>query len=110
MNMASLPFYNVLAEAPERRISDQEVTDYWLEKGDYLNVDYVTVGWTVPVRSPLVRNFRLSASVNNLVTLTGYSGLTPMINSSVVNGTLGLDDKISFPVYRTFTMAVNIQF
>ena len=110
MNMASLPFYNVLSEAPQRKISDQEVTDYWLEKGDYLNIDYVTVGWNLPLFASLVRNIRLSLSVNNLATLTAYSGLTPMINSFVVNGTLGLDDKISFPVYRTYTMAVSIQF
>ena len=40
---------------------------------------------------------RLSVSVNNLATITGYSGLTPMINSSIVNNTLGIDDKRSYP-------------
>ena len=110
MNLGSLPYYNVLAEAPSKGIKDQTVTDYWLEKADYLNFDYVTVGWNVPLRSSLVRNFRLSASVNNLATITGYSGLTPMINSSVVNSTFGLDDKVSFPVYRSYTLGLSIQF
>ena len=40
----------------------------------------------------------------------GYSGLTPMINSTVVNSTFGLDDKVSFPVYRSFTLGLSIQF
>ena len=110
MNLGSLPYYNVFAEAPSKGIKDQTVTDYWLEKADYLNFDYVTVGWNVPLRSSLVRNFRLSASVNNLATITGYSGLTPMINSSVVNSTFGLDDKVSFPVYRSYTLGLSIQF
>ena len=48
MNMSSLPDYNVMKGAPERNISDQTVTDYWLEKGDYLNFDYLTIGWNVP--------------------------------------------------------------
>ncbi len=57
-----------------------------------------------------MKNLRLSASVNNLCTLTSYSGLTPMINSSVVDGTFGLDDKVSYPVYRSYTLALSIQF
>ena len=109
MNMGSLPYYNVLAEAPQYRINDQTVTDYWLEKGDYLNIDYVTLGWNLPLRRA-VRNLRLSASVNNLATLTAYSGLTPMINSSVADATFGLDDKVSYPVFRAYTIAVSIQF
>ena len=100
----------MLAGAPARGIKDQTVTDYWLERGDYLNVDYVTVGWNVPLHDRFVRSLRLSASVNNLATLTAYSGLTPMINHSVLDGTLGLDDKISFPVYRSYTIGLSIQF
>ena len=110
MNLGSLPYYNVFAEAPLKGINDQTVTDYWLEKADYLNFDYATIGWNVPLRSSLVRNFRISASVNNLATITGYSGLTPMINSSVVDSTFGLDDKVSFPVYRSYTLGLSIQF
>ena len=33
-----------------------------------------------------------------------------MINSSVVNSTFGLDDKVSFPVYRSYTLGLSIQF
>ena len=109
MNMGSMPFYNVLSEAPEYNISDQTVTDYWLEKGDYVNLDYITLGWNIPVRGA-VRNLRVSLSVNNLATITGYSGLTPMINSTVVNDTFGLDDKGSYPIYRSYTAAFSIQF
>ncbi len=83
----------------------------WLEKGDYVNIDYITVGYNIPVgKISFIRNFRVSASVNNLATITGYSGLTPMINSSVVGPTFGLDDKTSFPVYRSYSLNVSIQF
>ena len=110
MNMESLPNYNVMQGAPEQNIQDQTISDYWLENGDYVNIDYITVGWNVPIRSKYIRNLRLSCSVNNVATITGYSGLTPMINSSMVNSTLGLDDKRSFPVYRTYSFGLNIQF
>ena len=109
-NLLSLPNYNVMEGAPEKRIADQTISDYWLERGDYVNIDYVTLGWNVPLRSRHVQSMRVSASVNNLATITGYSGLTPMINSSVVNATLGIDDKLSIPVYRSYTVGLSIQF
>ncbi len=110
LNMSSFPDYNVLKGAPERKIVDQNVSDYWLERGDYLNFDYLTVGWKVPVRSRYISALRLSLSVNNLATITSYSGLTPMINNYIVSNTLGIDDKRSYPVYRTWSMGVSIQF
>ncbi len=111
MNMESLPGYNVLAEAPRHRIADQTATDYWLERGDYANIDYVTIGWNVPLpKGKAVSRLRLSLTVNNLATITGYSGLTPMINSSNVNATLGVDDKRSYPVSRSCALGVAITF
>lgn len=110
LNMSSFPDYNVMKGAPERNIVDQNVTDYWLESGSYLNLDYLTLGWNVPVRSKYISALRLSCSINNLATITGYSGLTPMINSYIVNSTLGIDDKRSYPIYRTYSVGVSISF
>jgi hypothetical protein len=45
-----------------------------------------------------------------VATITNYSGLTPMINSSSINGTLGLDDKRTYPLYRTWTLGVSLNF
>ena len=105
MNMNSFPDYNVMKKAPTRNIKDQTATDYWLEDGDYVNFDYITVGWNVPLK-----NTRYLQSVNNLATISGYSGLTPMINSSSVNSTLGIDDKRNYPLYRTYTIGLSVNF
>ena len=112
MNMGSFPDYNVMKEAPEKRIKDQTATDYWLENGDYINFDYLTVGWNIPLGKfrKYIRYLRLSASVNNLATITAYSGLTPMINISIVNNTLGVDDKRNYPVSRSYSIGLNFQF
>lgn len=111
MNMNSLPGYNVLAAAPAVNIVDQTATDYWLERGDYVNIDYVTLGWNVPLRSQKVlKSMRLSFTLSNIATITGYSGLTPIINSNNVNSTLGVDDKRTYPLARTFTLGVSIMF
>ena len=112
MNMGGFPDYNVMKDAPAKNIDDQTATDYWLESGDYLNFDYLTVGWNIPIDllTDQINSMRLSFSINNLATITGYSGLTPIINSFAVNGTMGIDDKYSYPPYRSYSIAFSIQF
>jgi len=110
MNMLMLPNYNIMKGAEKENIQDQTISDYWLERGDYVNIDYLTLGWNVPLRSKYCQGLRLSVSVNNLATITGYSGVTPMINSNVINGSLGIDDKNTMPVYRSYTMGVSVKF
>ena len=109
-NMSIFPDYNVMKGAPEKNIIDQNVSDYWLENGDYINIEHLTMGYNVPLKSKSVKSLRLSASINNLATITGYSGLTPMVNSYVVSNTLGIDDKRTYPLYRTFSLGVSVQF
>lgn len=109
-NMSSFPDYNVLKGAPEKNIVDQNVSDYWLESGDYLNFENLTIGYNIPLKSRVVKSLRISASIHNLGTITKYSGLTPMINSYVVNSTMGIDDKRTYPIYRTYSMGLSIQF
>ena len=111
MNMASFPDYNVMHDAPLYRIQDQTATDYWLESGDYLNFEHLTIGWNVPVnQNRFISSLRVALSINNLGTISSYSGLTPMINSFAVNNTLGIDDKRSYPPYRSYSVSFAIQF
>ena len=113
MNMSSLPGYNVLADAPAHAIYDQTATDYWLERGDYIDFDYLTLGWNVPLSRTLsktISRLRLALTIDELGTITGYSGLTPVINSSSVNGTLGVDDKNIYPVTRSYYLGVTVTF
>ena len=109
-SMACFPDYNVFKDAPKRNITDQRVSDYWLEKGDYLNFEHLTIGYNVPLRSKLIRSLRVSCNISNIGTITGYKGLTPMINSYVVNSTMGIDDKRNYPLYRTYSLGLSVQF
>ena len=109
-SMACFPDYNVFKDAPKKNIIDQRVSDYWLEKGDYLNFEHLTLGYNVPLKSKLVRSLRVSCNISNLGTITGYKGLTPMINSYVVNSTMGIDDKRNYPLYRTYSLGLSVQF
>lgn len=109
-NMTSFPDYNVLKDAPKKNIMDQRVSDYWLEKGNYLNFEHLTIGYNVPLKKSVIRSLRISCNISNLGTITGYKGLTPMINSYVMNSTMGIDDKRNYPLYRTYSLGLSVQF
>lgn len=109
-SMACFPDYNVLKGAPQKNITDQRVSDYWLEKGNYLNFEHLTIGYNIPLKSMVIRSLRVSCNISNLGTITGYKGLTPMINSYVVNSTMGIDDKRNYPLYRTYSLGLSVQF
>ncbi len=108
MNMNTFPTYNVLPDAIEKKIYDNTVTDYWLENGDYVHIDYISLGYNFKAKG--LQNIRVTASVNNIATFTAYSGLSPLINNSTVSGDLGIDDKRFYPLTRTYSVGLNLTF
>lgn len=119
MNLSQFPTYNVMDGAQDDMIFAQDITDYWLEKGNYLNIDYITLGYNFNCEkiSDYVKNIRLSFSVNNVATITGYSGLSPLLNSQTITditdagqNTLGIDNKQFYPLSRTYSLGVSVTF
>ena len=117
-NMSNFPTYNILSGAQHlnngKGIHDVQISDYWLEKGDYMNFEYASLGYTFTkdmLKWKFINNIHLSLSVNNICTLTGYKGLTPMINSATISGdNLGVDDKNIYPLSRTYTLSLSVNF
>lgn len=110
-NMANFPAYNVYADAPSRMIYDIQISDYWLEKGDYVNIDYMSLGWNAPTRNwndSVFQKLRVALSCNNVATITGYSGMTPLLNNASYSG--GLDDRGVYPISRTFMLSLQFGF
>lgn len=108
-SLSQFPLYNVLRTAEDLNIYDLQNTDYWLERGDYAHIEYITAGYTIPLKSSsLVQNLRVALSCNNIATITGYSGLTPLINSADYSS--GIDARNVTPLQRTFTLHLSLRF
>ncbi|MCF0178065.1 MAG: SusC/RagA family TonB-linked outer membrane protein [Bacteroidales bacterium] len=105
--MGVFPVMNVQKGAPELAIYDLLHSSYYLEKGDYVNIEYITLGYSFGKLGG-ISNLRLALSCNNLCTITKYSGLTPLINSQSING--GIDARNVTPLMRTFTLQLNLSF
>ncbi|MDR1154792.1 MAG: TonB-dependent receptor, partial [Bacteroidales bacterium] len=87
-------------------------TDRWIEKGDYLRLKNIQIGYNVPANilksTQIIEKVRIYAGAQNLFTLTGYSGLDPEISGGNLFSK-GYDDG-HFPPVRTFTFGMQISF
>jgi TonB-dependent starch-binding outer membrane protein SusC len=75
---------NPSATIPRAQGADQNlaISDRFVEDGSYTRLKNMTIGYTLPSKSPLNKyfsKFRIYISGQNLVTLTKYSGLDPEI-------------------------------
>jgi len=103
---------NVLKDAYEKHKDirgEKELSDYWLEKGNFLKVDVVSLGYTFNRNwiKPL-KNLRVYASGRDLFVFTKYSGLDPEVN---INGLEpGFEERNAYPKTRTFMFGVQANF
>ncbi|MCF8274644.1 MAG: TonB-dependent receptor [Flavobacteriaceae bacterium] len=83
-------------------------SDFYLEKGDYLRLKVIQLGYTLP-NEPLskfgVQKLRIYVTGENLFTITEYTGYDPEIGGNV----LGIDRGF-YPQAQSFMIGANLQF
>jgi hypothetical protein len=71
------------------------LSDYFLEPGDFVKIDNVTLGYTQKLSSNYVQSFRLYVASRNLYTFTKYTGGDPDLVQ--VNGLYpGVNNSLSY--------------
>ena len=83
----------------------------WVEGASYFRVQNVTVGYSFNLPGPpgAPRSARVYMSADNLLLLTGYSGLDPEVHQQVGVASAGID-YLSYPRPRTLTAGVQLAF
>lgn len=82
---------------------DVLLSDYYVENASFLKMDNVSLGYTFEDIFNSRSSIRLSASVQNVFTITNYSGLDPEVFAN------GIDNSIT-PRPRTFLVGANVKF
>jgi TonB-linked SusC/RagA family outer membrane protein len=87
--------------------NDLAYVSYYLENGNYVKIDNITLGYTIPIKNTkYIKNARIYASGLNTFTITGYKGIDPEVNT---NGLApGNDERDKYPTTRTFTFGINV--
>jgi TonB-linked SusC/RagA family outer membrane protein len=85
-------------------------SDYFLEDGTFLKIQNITLGYRFDTKKYLkiMESARLYLTMNNVLTLTGYSGLNPEVNITGWDG--GVEWPSVYPQTRTFTIGLQLNF
>lgn len=88
---------------------DPQYSDYYIEKGDFVKLDNLTLGYTAPIKNKrYVRNLRLYVTGRNLLTFTGYSGIDPELEDTGFS--TGVDGRGFYPRTKSLTVGLNVGF
>ena len=98
--------------------SPVRVQRWWLhswavEDGSYLRVNNVTLGYTLPTQLTSkikLSSLRVYATVNNLATLTNYSGYDPDVTTRRSDPLTPGVDFAGYPRSRTWVAGINVTF
>ncbi len=102
---------NILASAADDLMKDTKnsyYSDRYIEDGSYIRLDNATLGYNIKKSIKYINNLRLYTSVNNLFTITKYSGIDPEINQGGVAP--GIDYNNFYPKTRTVLFGMNVSF
>ncbi len=81
---------------------------YFIEKGDYLRINNITIGYTLPKFVKEIERVRVYATAVNPFIFTKYSGFTPeLIGSGTPLGSAGIELD-AYPTNRSVTVGLNI--
>lgn len=96
-------YSNILTSTRDLGFQSQQLySDMWLENASFFRFDNITIGYTFDKLWKDGSTLRLTASVSNIATITGYDGIDPEISDGI--------DQTVYPRPRTYTIGVNLNF
>lgn len=86
------------------------ISDKYIERGDYLRLKKLNFSYRIPFGKKWIESLKVMLTGMNLFTITGYSGLNPDVN---VYGTSPMSAGIDYgawPMGRTVTLGISVDF
>lgn len=102
---------NPNSDIPRAILTQLPNSTYFLESGDFLRINNLTVGYTISEKvlsRYKIQRLRVYATAQNLATFTNYSGFSPEIaGSNPLNAGIELN---AYPSVRTWAFGINLSF
>jgi TonB-linked SusC/RagA family outer membrane protein len=99
--------------APIRTTTGFYPSSFAIEDGSYLRINNITLGYTLAkavLQKIKIASVRFYGTVNNLATITGYSGYDPDVNTRRNNQLTPGVDYAGYPRGRSYIFGVNVSF
>ncbi len=90
--------------------NEARFSTYYVEDGSYMKMKYIKLTYTLPqhiTKKFACENLNIFGQVENVFTMTKYSGLDPEILPGLYGARV---DNGAYPRPRTFTLGINLQF
>lgn len=84
----------------QRHNAEAWLSDYYVENASFFKLDNITLGYTFPSANKM--NIRVYGTLQNVLTITQYSGLDPEISGGI--------DNDFYPRPQTYLLGLNINF
>ena len=94
---------------------NNRISDRYVEDGSYVRLKNITLGYTFPKRwieKAGIENLRIYANIQNLLTITDYSGYDPEVGASTADSkgyTYGIDNG-RYPSPTVYSFGLNVSF
>ncbi len=100
-----------ILETNFQRTSDVITSDIYIKDASFLRMDNITLGYTFNEISNSLKSIRIWGGLQNVFTLTNYSGLDPEVtdNDSEASLSIGIDNVV-YPRPRTILVGANFKF
>ena len=117
-NLELSPYNVVTTKYFDKNLRRARFSDQMVEKASYLVLDNVTLAYEYPLTdSRYLSRLRFYVTVQNLFTLTGYSGFDSEVRYSdpVADGNSdqlapGIENLVIYPSTKAYVMGFNVQF
>ena len=112
-NPGNLPSLNALPSAidwyDQGRTSGSTIADIYVENASFLKLDYISISYDFNVKNiNWLKKLSLFVSANNVLTITGYSGVDP--ETTVSGLAFGIDQYNVYPKTRAYTAGLKVNF
>ncbi len=100
------------------------INSHFIENASFIRLKNLTLGYSIPFKTTVIKSLRIYAMAENLFTITGYSGWDPEVdtkgyendalvkhsgNAQTANAGAGMDFN-SYPSMRAFTVGLHANF
>ncbi len=82
-------------------------SDYYVESGNFLRINNITLGYSVPVKTKTISKLRIYFTAQNPFTFKAFSGFNPELPGGVINSGIELNP---IPTAATYLLGVNLNF
>ncbi|MDR1919728.1 MAG: SusC/RagA family TonB-linked outer membrane protein [Tannerellaceae bacterium] len=102
------PRYVLESKQAFNDIRSHFTSDRYIQRADFLRLENISLGYTLPMNNPYIRQANVYLTLSNAFILTNYKGIDPEIDMGGIEP--GIDNNNMYPKTRSYQIGVKLNF